>query len=926
MTASTDSIVGRAAELDAVRRFVGDPDDRPRALVIEGDAGIGKTTLWRAAVAAAEASGYRVLRVRPGESDAQLPYAALADLVGAVYDETWLRLPAPQQRALDVALLRSDGEERADPRATAAALVGVLSSVAEASPAVVAIDDVQWVDPASGRALEFATRRLPPRLRLLVARRGAGEGEPPLDLRAALDADRLERLVLGPLSLASLHHLIRSRLGAAPPRPALVRIAAASGGNPFFALEIARALERRGDVRTPSEPLPIPATLQGLVAARVGALSAVAQEAVLVAAALARPTAATVAAAIAGRGDARVALGEAEQAGLLVEDARQIRFSHPLVASAIHAAAAPMRRRQLHRRLAEVVADPDERAQHLALAVLEPDAATASELEQAAERAARRGAPDAAAALYEASQRLTPAGEAEQLARRALGEAAALLAAGDRARARAVAERAVEAATAPPTRAHGLMLLADIAWSDHTERAAAEYLERALVEARDDRNLRGRIHVSLAHYDPARTLEHADAALLLLDAEREPHAAATALIAKLFAAASIGRGASRQHLDRALELEARAGPDVRKSELALIWFVCTDDVEAARARHEEEDTWYRDRGLDDWRAERLAFRALAELHAGQWDVATRLIDESHAVLEQFEPRGPFALARSFRSLIDAHQGRIPRARATLLPLVEHARRARSDFWECWLLSTLAFVEFADGDHAAADKTRTRMSEIAGAIGAHETIFDRSEPNQIESLLALGEPDRARQVLAHLEWRARTLPRPWITAALPRARALLLAAEGQLPLALAAFDELERTHTAHPPFELARTLLVQGTLLRRAKQRTAAADLLTRALAIFEKLGAPTWSAQTRAELDRVGLRRTDTKLTPTERRVAELSAAGMTNREVARAAFISPKTVESNLARIYRKLGISSRAELGAHIARTPPAAAPEDT
>ena len=925
MTAITDSIVAREAELDAVRRFVSDLDDRPRALVIEGDAGIGKTTVWRAAVAAAEASGYRVLQARPGESEAELPYAALGDLVSAVYDETRPRLPVPQRRALDVALLRSEAEERADPRATAAALVAVLSAVADASPTVVAIDDVQWVDPATERALAFAARRLPPRLGLLVARRGAGEGEPPLDLGAALDADRLERLVLGPLSLASLHHLIRAELGVAPPRPVLVRIVAASGGNPFFALEIARAFERRGDVDAPSDPLPIPETLQDLVAFRVRALSPTAQEAVLVAAALARPTAATVAAAIAGRGDARVALGEAEDAGLLVEDARQIRFSHPLVAAAIHAAAAPMRRRQLHRRLAEVVADPAERARHLALGVLEPDAATAAELAQAAGRAARRGAPDAAAALYEASQRLTAADDAEQLARRVLGEAAALLAAGERARARAVAERAVEAAPAGAIRADALMLLADIAWSDHTERAAAEYLERALVEARDDRELRARIHVSLAHYDPARTLEHADAALLLVDAEREPRTAATALIAKLFAEASIGRGASLQHLKRALELEARAGPDVRKSELALIWYVCTDEVEAARARHEEEDLWFRDRGLDDWRAERLAFRAVAELHAGQWEVAVRAIDQSHAVLEQFEPRGPFAVARSFRALIDAHRGMIARARATLLPLVEQARGARSDFWECWLLSTLAFVEYADRNHAAVDKTLTRMSEVADAIGGQETIFDRSEPNHIESLIALGELDRARAVLAHLEWRGQTLPRPWIAATLPRARALVLAAEGHLLCALAAFDELELAHASPLPFELARTLLVQGTLLRRAKQRTASADVLARALAIFEALGAPAWSAQTRGELDRVGLRRTSDDLTPTERRVAELSAGGLTNREVARAAFISPKTVEANLARIYRKLGISSRAELGAHVARNPSPAAHED-
>jgi DNA-binding CsgD family transcriptional regulator len=201
------------------------------------------------------------------------------------------------------------------------------------------------------------------------------------------------------------------------------------------------------------------------------------------------------------------------------------------------------------------------------------------------------------------------------------------------------------------------------------------------------------------------------------------------------------------------------------------------------------------------------------------------------------------------------------------------------------------------------------------IAMKELAPDRSEPFHVESLVALGERDRAREALARLEDRGRSFPRLWISVTLPRTRALVLAAEGNLVAALAAFDELDVVDAAKLPVDLGWNRLVEGRLRRRVKQRRAAADALGEAHAIFQRLGAPTWAEQARAELGRVGLRRAPDELTPTERRVAELAATGMTNREVASAAFMSPKTVEANLARVYRKLGIASRAELGARMA-----------
>jgi predicted ATPase len=403
-----EAVVGRDTELSAIERFLDALPAGPSGLVVEGEAGIGKTTLWVEAVRAAEARAQRVLRARPAESEAKLSYAALADLVGSAFDETRGALPAPQESALATALLRAETDEPADARTTATALVGVLTALAAERPSLIAVDDVQWLDPASARALEFAARRLPPQVGLLVTRRTEGGEEAPLGLGRALPEERLQRLVPRPLSLGALHHLIGNRLETVPSRPTLVRIAAASGGNPFFALEIARALTREGGDRGLGDPLPVPRDLQELVLARVRALPAAAQKATLVAAALSRPTVATVAGALEPDCDALSALAAAEEGGVLASERGRIRFTHPLLASAVYGAAPESRRRQLHRRLAEVVTDVEERARHLAASVTEPDEATAAELEDAARGAAQRGAHDAAAELFEAARRLTP--------------------------------------------------------------------------------------------------------------------------------------------------------------------------------------------------------------------------------------------------------------------------------------------------------------------------------------------------------------------------------------------------------------------------------------------------------------------------------------------------------------------------------------
>jgi len=368
---------------------------------------------------------------------------------------------------------------------------------------------------------------------------------------------------------------------------------------------------------------------------------------------------------------------------------------------------------------------------------------------------------------------------------------------------------------------------------------------------------------------------------------------------------------------RGLALEASVGPEAYPHPVPLIWFQCVDEVEATHERHRREAEWARDHGDEPHAAERLGYLALAEYHAGRCDEAEQLIEQCCATIEErLEVSGRFAYPFAWRSLIDADRGRFERARATLRPLVEETASAEKAWWAAILLSVLGFVEFAAGDHLAADQALKRMHQLFAEIGIRDGLLDRTEPFHVEVLAELGEVERAGETLDRLERRGRTFPRDWITVALPRSRAIVAAAEGDVPRALTALNALDRNAATRLPFELAWSRLVEGRLHRRSKQRRAAASALSDALEIFERLGASTWANLTRRELELVGPRRhAPDELTATELRVARLAAAGMTNREIAKAAFMSPKTVEAHLARVYRKLGIRSRAELGARMA-----------
>ena len=350
---------------------------------------------------------------------------------------------------------------------------------------LVAIDDVQWLDPATEQALTFAFRRLPPQLGLLLARRAEPGGELPLGLSRAFPDESLERIAPQPLSLAALYQLVKSRLDLSLPRPVLIRLAEATDGNPFFAIELARAYASRPDEHDLGQPLPVPPSVEEVVAARAGTLSDAARQVALAAASTSHPTPALLAGAL-GEETMSAGLIEAEEAGVLTVEDNRLRFSHPLLASVIYRSASHERRRQLHRRLATVVTDTEQRARHLALSTTEADPSIAAELEEAARQAARRGAQRAAAELFAASIRLTPGDQAEDRARRLLAEASAQLAAGDVEAARVLAEEATADAPTPGLRAAAEEVMGEILWVAGTFAGASEHLERALEAAPGD--------------------------------------------------------------------------------------------------------------------------------------------------------------------------------------------------------------------------------------------------------------------------------------------------------------------------------------------------------------------------------------------------------------------------------------------------------
>ena len=900
-------IVGRERELSVLLEFVR-ADPAQLALVLSGGPGIGKTTLWEAGLAAARGRGLRVLSARASEAEARVSFAALIDLLDGVGREELAALPSPQLRALEVALLRTEATD-VPPETGAIALgfLNALRALAVRGPLLVAVDDVQWLDPPSAEALAFAVRRLEDEpVGLLLAER---PGSPSV-LVESLARRRPRRLEVGPLSLGATRRMLAERLGLSLSRQVLRRLFEATLGNPLFALELGRTLAARG---TPAigEDIPVPETVEDLLGTRVDALPKSVRR-LLLAVALSGDLRLSMLAAIAQP----AAIEEALDAGLLLVDGDRVRTFHPLLAAAAKTRARPDERRELHRDLASVVGDEELRARHLALATEHPDAELAATVAAAAGTASARAARIDAVELAEHALRLTPPERGERI-ERLLALAGYLEAAGERQRVTDLLLPEVDSLPPGSARVHAWLLLSEggdvrDVWL-HEER-----LERALAETADDPVARAYVLAKMSVNATAccvKRIRDAEAWAL----EGLPSAPRSGLVVERLVLHALGwaRVLLGQPIDDLCERFVGA------SDAASYIAESPEPVVALRLLwrghvHEARELLTRLLSLADERGEAVSYALQRmnlcdlELRAGGWEAASRLLDEWAGSAED-----GLLIAPTYE-----------RSRALLA-----AGRGLPDEAERWAASALAGAELygsgwqvnealrARGVAALLAHEPSRAAESLGVLwdstqreGVEEPGAFPVAPDLVEALVELDEQEKAQAVTAHLWELAEQQQHPWGLASARRCTALRRLASS--PYDEEAAAELAEAATTYRDlglrFDEARSLLALGRAQRRWKKWGAARSSLEEAAAVFDELGSPGWAEEARSELERVGARRPRPagELTPAEQRVAELAADGLSNKEIARTLFVTVNTVEVHLTHAYAKLGVRSRAQL----------------
>ena len=908
----TESTIGRERELAELGGFLDRTSALPAALVVQGEPGIGKTTLWLAGLEAAHERSYQVLAARPAGAETALSFATVGDLLANSLGDVVDELPPPQRHALGVALLLTEsGDSPIDRRAVAVALLGALRAMARRSPVLVAMDDVQWLDSSSAAALEFSIRRLVDEpIGFLLTLRVEGSTRIPLGLESALRGERLGVIKLGPLGLDDLHRLIRRRVGRTFNRPTLRRLEQVSGGNPFFALELARALARLGGELAPDEPLPVPESLHELVQARLADLPLETQQALILVAALADPTVDVL-------GDLD-AFEPALAANILIVHGDQLRFTHPLLRSAVYDRASADERRGAHRRLAAHARSSIERARHLALAAEGPHSDAAGALDEAARQTFARGAPEMAAEMASQALKVTAPEAIHSRAERTLDCARYLIAAGEPHQAAGLLEDLLE--WVPPGRGRAdALLLAEETQLGGLPSMIARCHEALAEVGESDPERRGRILHALAFAtflagDMRRALAYAREALALIDApnaDRELHAR---VLARAAFFEQLAEGTYAHVLfERAIRLEQSLPDGCETYESPRTWLgfrhLYVDELELARPLIEGQYARAVERG-EEARTRICVQLAELEVRSGNFERALRYAEEGLELCEQSDVARRYDVLTYAHALALAHAGEADAARRILRDWLARIGDVEGLF-HVYARGTLGFLELSAGDFGAAHAQLEGLIPTLDAIGMRELACIPFATDYAEALIRIGDLEQAEQSIAELEQRGRVLDRPRVLGGAARARGLLLGARGDVPAALASFDfalgEFER---APLPLERARVHLARGLVLRRAKQKRAAREALEHARALFSGIGAGLWEQRARDELERIGGRPPHGELTPTERQVAELVAAGHTNKEVAAELFMAVRTVEANLSRIYTKLGVRSRTEL----------------
>ena len=891
-------IIGRDAERSHIGFFAASAQRRVAALVIRGEPGIGKTLLWQHTLEQCRQKGYRILSARPAEEEMPFACNGLVDLF----------------EDLDLDVDAFDSESTAIARGRA--VLDVLRSLARESTTILAIDDVHWLDSVSASALRYALRRLEAEpIGIVMTLRIAEDTSDPLAVAGLLPATHCHTLELGPLSVGALRRLL-APIVATISRPALRRIHEVSGGNPLFAIELARGLQDEGHYRSP-RAIPLPESLQAAIA---GHLARAPEEL--------GPVLNTVSAV--GRSsvreledihpalDVRRLLSTAEESRILVvEEDLEVRFAHPLIGSAVYTRMSPLERRALHARLARRAEEPDVHAHHVALATDEPDADAAQLLEDAARKAGRNGALDLAAEFSAHSLRLTPLDDAEAGLRRSLLETERLAAAGEVGGALALADELVATLPAGPGRAEALIRRAELEDDDLDK--GESLLVQALEDAGGDALLRARVLDMLGWLrgvfrgDLRGGIDCAREALAVGDGVGGP-GFRMSVAAGLSNMEALAGNPRLDLINEAVAIEEAigrpplwAGPRVLLAE-QLLW---AGDLAAARALFESAHEQAVRSGNGRWISYGLYDLASLECAAGNLAAADAGVREAmQAALDSGDTHVEVWILHRL-ALVASWLGRSSEARAAARHRLEIASRRGDLPGVARARWTLGFLALSEG------KLEVAVAELVGAVEQLEEMGFANPgsipalPDAVEALAITGDAPRAEEFFEILRRQAESLDNPWVRAVVDRTRGVVLLATGDAAAAIpsleAAITSFERS--GHRP-DAARALLALGRALLRAGRRSRAAEAFAEARSRFANLGAALWAARAAEELERAAPGRATGKLTPAERRVAGLVARGLRNREISRSLFMSVATVEAHLTRIYRKLEIRSRSEL----------------
>ncbi|MEJ3744308.1 LuxR C-terminal-related transcriptional regulator [Actinomycetes bacterium KLBMP 9797] len=874
------------------------------ALVLRGEPGIGKTALLDHAEA--QAGDLRLLRGTGVESEAELPFSGLQLLLRPALG-CLPALPAAQRAALESAIGLGSGVG-ADPMLVGLAALSLLAQYADQDGLLCLVDDAQWLDRASRGALLFAARRLRAEGVVMIFAARDGEGSFPAPGLAELRLTGLR-----PEAAAAL--LDRHPL---PPASRL-RLLAEARGNPLALLELPVALGAEPAGAFAPGALPLTSRLRLAFHGQVSRLPEASQTLLLVAAADEAGELATILRAAetlgAGVGD----LLPAERADLIVRGGADdtLRFRHPLIRAAVYQRAPLGHRLAVHRALAAVLDTPehaDRRAWHLAAAATGPDRDAAAALEHAAARARERGGHEAAAAAYERAARLSADPEAR--ARREAMAAEAALATGDLERAGDLGRRAAARAGADPAvraRLAHVQALADF-WRGAYPEAHRRLLDGAALigdtrPAQAAQMLIQAVHTSWYLGEPqlAATLRRLSALPL---PDTDPLAPVARFLEHLLDA---GRSQPPPLLGETLDAVRRRG-DAPDQALTIL-------CGAALARGQDTDAYqlantlaagHRARGGAGRLPTVLFFAAEGEIFTGRHRDALTTATEALGLAHDTGQRQWVSQMSSVLAYLDAARGDEDAcARHAEAGLAGAAAGVISPGapWAYWSLGLL------DLGLGRAEAALARFERLTREPMRHHICATRATPDLVESAVRVGAPDRAAEPLARFERWARSVRQPWADALVLRCHGLLGTderAERSYAAALRLHDQDSR------PLEYARTALLYGEWLRRARRKAEARGQLNGALEIFDRLGMAPWAERARGELTATGAPDRAARagagaaatLTPQELQIARLAAQGLSNRDIAAQLFLSHRTVGYHLYKAYPKLGVASRGEL----------------